>query len=190
MKETLAIVGSVIVAVSFLPYLLEVIRGKVKPRISTWITWSFLTTVSTVAAISAHAYTSALLTGAATAVEILILVYGLHNGELTHGRIDATSQTLSVLGIIAWLITNNPAFALGFNIIADLSGAVPTYYHAWVKPHEEQWQSFAVFAVGSFMTIFGVSKFDFVNLAFPIYLTFSASSIGLDIFIRQRLVKA
>jgi hypothetical protein len=191
MKELLSIVGSLIVAVSFLPYLKDTIQKKIKPRIASWITWSLLTSTATVAAISAHAYTSALLTGSATIVEVLILAFALRNGNRTYQLLDGIAQSISLIGIILWLFSRDPVYGIAFNVMADfIGGGIPTYYHGWVKPHEEQWQSFMIFAFGSFLTIFGVSTHNFVNLAFPIYLTFNSSTIGLDIYFRQKVVKA
>lgn len=186
MKEALTIVGSVIAALSFIPYLIDTAKKKVKPRLASWFSWSLITTITTIAAISAHAYAGAALAGASTFVEVSVLILGLRNGDITYGLIDGVSQTISIAGIIAWIFTKNPLWAIVLNITADFSGAIPTFYHGWVKPHEEQWQSFAIFALGSLITVFGVSKLTFTDLAIPVYFTCIAGSIGLDIYIRQR----
>src|SRR5579872_211328 len=156
MKEFLTMLGSIIAAVSFLPYLKDTIQKKVKPRIASWATWSLITAISTAAAIVAHAYTSAALTGVATLVEVSVLVFALRNGETEYIWIDGISQTLSLLGIIFWLTTKNPLLAILFNILADLIASIPTYYHAFIDPHEESSLSFVIFGFGSLVTIFGV----------------------------------
>jgi len=189
MKEILAIVGSIIVAVSFVPYLIDTLRQKVKPRIASWMTWSLVTGISTVAALAAHAYVSALLTGAATLVELAVLTLALRNGDRTYGWIDGVSQAISTVGILAWLLSKDPATAILFGIMADFFGAVPTYYHGWVAPHEEQWQSFILTGFGSLLTVFAVTTHDFSNLAFPVYFSITATAIGADIFFRQKIVK-
>src|SRR6185503_5709761 len=141
MKEILAVAGSIIVAVSFIPYLIDTVRHKIKPRIASWMTWSIVTGISTVAALAAQAYVSALLTGSATLVELAVLALALRNGDRTYGWVDGASQAISTIGIVAWLFSKDPAAAILFGIMADFFGAVPTYYHGWIAPHEEQWQS-------------------------------------------------
>jgi hypothetical protein len=189
MKNILALVGSIVAAVSFVPYLIDTVKQTVKPRIASWMTWSLVTGISTVAALTAHAYVSALLTGAATLVELSVLALALRNGDRTYKWLDAASQATSAIGIVAWLLSRNPAAAILFSIMADFFGAVPTYYHGWVTPHEEQWQSFVIFGFGSLLTVFAVTTYNFINLAFPVYFSITATTIGADIFFRQRVVK-
>ncbi len=189
MRTFLAIAGSLIVAFSFLPYLLDTVHSKVKPRIATWTTWLLISVIATSAAIAAHAYASALLTGMSGLIEITVLIFALKNGDTTYEKIDFICQAIAVTGIIAWLITNNPTLAILFNIIADLFGSVPTVYHAWIRPYEEAWQSFVIFGVGSLVTVVSISEITFATVAFPIYFAINSLTIGFVIMLRQAQAK-
>ena len=140
MRTFLSIIGPLIAAIGFLPYLKETIKGEVRPRVASWATWSLVTGIATIASLSQHAYTSAFLTGVATVIELSILIMALRKGEYNYNWIDGTSQAISLIGIVAWLTTANAAWAIIFNIIADFFGAVPTLYHSWLSPHDEQRQ--------------------------------------------------
>ncbi len=189
MSELLTVVGSLIVALSFTPYLIDTIKKRVKPRLATWSTWGLLGIIATVAEISAHAYTAAVLTGTASTIDILIVIFALRNGDRGYGWLDATCQAISIIGLVLWLVSSNPTWAIAFAIIADLFAAIPTYYHAWIEPFEESWHPFALFAFGATLAIAGISSHKFNNFAFPLYYLFSAISIGLEIYLRQKIVK-
>jgi hypothetical protein len=187
MQSILAVSGSIIVAFSFTPYLIDTINGKVKPRISSWSTWSLITGIATVAALSEGAYTSALLTGVTTAVELSVLFFAIKHGDRTYKLIDGICQGISLTGVGAWLLTGNVAWAIIFQIAADLFAAIPTLYHAWIAPHEEAWFSFLLFGLGSVLTVFAVEKQDFINLAFPVEFTLIALAIASTIYFRQKV---
>ncbi len=188
MRTFLSIIGPLIAALGFLPYLKETISGKVRPRIASWATWSLVTGIATIAALSEHAYTSAFLTGIATLIELLILIMALRKGDYDYNWIDGTSQAISVIGIVAWLTTSNAAWAIFFNIVADFFGAVPTFYHSWISPHHEQWQPFIISGIGASISFIAVSTITLVTAGFPIYLALVGFALGLNIYFRQKVV--
>ncbi len=173
-------------ASGFIPYLTSTIKGGVRPRVASWSTWTLVTGISTIAELSQHSYTSALLTGVATIPEALILIMALRHGRFDYNWIDGVSQLMSLIGIFFWLSTMNPSWAILANIFADLLGGVPTFYHAWIKPHEEAWLSFLISAVGSGMSLMAVPKIGLVSAGFPIYLLLIDSVLSIGIFLRQR----
>jgi hypothetical protein len=187
-KQILSFIGPLIAAFGLYPYFKDSVSGKVKPRIASWTTWTLVTGVATVAAISQHAWASAFLTGVATIMEAMILVAALKKGERDYNRVDIISQVLSVGGVVAWLSTSNAIYAILFNMIADFCGVVPTMYHSWRQPHEESANPFLISAFGSIVSFFAVTKYDFVNISFPLYLAFAGTLIGLTIIYRQRQV--
>lgn len=188
-RNILTILGPLIAAVGFIPYLKDAATGKVKPRIASWASWTLITGIATIAAIVAHAYVSATLTGILTIVEGAVLVAGLRQGDWEYGWLDAICQALSLTGIVAWLFTKDPVWALVFNILADFSAVIPTLHHSWVKPHEELWQPYALSGFGSFISFLGIKGYFFADVAFPIYLCLGSLLIAGTIYGRQRVVK-
>ena len=188
MKEFLIVSGSIIVAVSLIPYLVLTIKGKIRPRISSWSTWALITGIATIAAISEGAYTSALLTGISTINEILIVIFAIRHGDKDYSRIDAICQSTSVLGVVFWLVSGSVIWAIFFQMIADMFAAIPTFYHSWIAPHEEDWSPFLIFAFGAAVVASTIRELDFINLGFPIYLIVVSGSLGILILVRQRMV--
>lgn len=186
MRNTLAFLGALIESVAFWPYLKETLAGTVRPRIASWSTWALVTGIATVAALSERAYSSAALTGVATIIEITIVIAALRKGDRDYGVLDGVSQFISVVGIIAWLMTDQAYLAIIFTITADFFGVVPTLYHSWKKPHDEAWLSFAVSGFGSILSCLAVDKLTVVNLGFPVYLASVGLAMAGLIFIRQR----
>ena len=67
MKNLLLVAASVITVASVIPYLRDILRGTTKTNIVSWLTWTILTVIATIAEIVAHEYTTAIFTSSAVA---------------------------------------------------------------------------------------------------------------------------
>ena len=186
MKEALAITGGVIGTFSTVPYLIDVVKGKTKPNIVSWSTWTLLMAIATAAAFAAHAPRSAFLTLGDTFCVFAVVILGLKYGVAKMTLFDAACQGLAVLGLILWLIFNSPSIALIFSIVVDFVVALPTIKHSWNDPTEETWQAFAIATVASIFTLVSLDKYAFTDLAFPAYLLFANGAIATVVVYRRK----
>jgi uncharacterized protein with PQ loop repeat len=63
-RDLLAIVAGIITVAATLPYIINTIKGKTRPNIVTWFTWTLLNTITAIAAYSGHAYQTTIFAGA------------------------------------------------------------------------------------------------------------------------------
>lgn len=186
--EIIPLIGSVVIIIGFLPYVYLTVTKKIKPRIATFITFNLITIISTVAALSEQAYASAMATGALTLMQMIVLFFAIKHGDQAYSRVDWTSQAISLAGIVAWLISKDPLYAILFNMLADFFGYVPTFYHIWKIPKDETWLSWLIVSSGAFMTFIGTPNRDLINILFPAYLTVVNASLGLTVLYRQKTI--
>jgi hypothetical protein len=168
-KNALAIISGLLIIISAVPYLVDIVKGKTKPNIVSWSTWTLLTTIATAAAFSSHAPRAAFLTLGATVATLSVVILGLKYGIAKLSRFDLLCQAGAVIGLILWLIFNSPTLALAFALGIDLIGGLPTVYHAWHKPGEETWEAFFIGLIASVLTLVSLSTYKFADLAFPVY---------------------
>lgn len=188
MRNFLSIIGPVVSAVGFIPYLIQTARGTIRPRVASWATWTLVTGIGTIAALSERAYTSAFLTGVSTLIEISILVIALKKGDHDYGLLDGVCQAISMIGIFAWLLSKQAVWAILFNMLADFCGVIPTLYHSWVSPHDESWLPFALSGVGALISLSAVKNWGIVSGGFPLYLAVVGLLLGIVIYTRQKVL--
>ncbi len=186
MKNALAIIGAITAILSGLPYMIDVVKGKSKPNIVSWFTWTLLTAVATAAAFAEHAPKAALLTLGSTISTGMVVLLGLKYGTAKLSRFDAFCQGGAIIGLILWLMFNSPAVAIIITMIIDFIAAMPTIRHGWLKPGEETWQTFALSGVAAAFVFASLVTYTFANLAFPIYLFFANSLIVAVIIYRRK----
>lgn len=186
MKNALAIIGGLIAAFSTVPYLIDIVRKKTKPNIVTWFTWTLLTAIATAAAFAAHEPRTALLTLGSAICTGAVVVLGLRHGIAKLSLFDALCQAGAVVGLILWLIFNDPSIAIFFSLAIDFVVMLPTLRHSWLSPQEETWQTYMIGVVSALFTIASLSKFNFVSLAFPVYLFLADLLIAILVIYKRR----
>ena len=77
MKDLFLVLATVVTIVSVIPYLRDILKGTTKPNLVSWITWTLLTGIATVAEVVAGEYTAAIFTGSAVIETGLVVILGL-----------------------------------------------------------------------------------------------------------------
>lgn len=117
------------------PYIVDTIKGKTKPRLASWLVWGLLTGIAALASFSEGHYPAAVLATCMTASCILVAVIGvLKNGTVSLEKFDVTCLLLAAFGIVLWQLLDSPAIAIIAVVAIDAIASLPTVRHAW-KAH-------------------------------------------------------
>jgi hypothetical protein len=185
MKLAFLIISTVLTMYSVVPYMRDILKGKTRPNIVTWMTWSLLTGIATAAEIAGHEYFTAVFTGAAAVETAAVVFLGLRHGYVKYTRFDTTCQIAAVVGIILWQLFNSPAIGVVAAVAIDFVGALPTIRHAWLAPGEETWQAFAISGVGSLFAIASFSHYNWISLPYAIYIILANTLLSVIIVGRR-----
>lgn len=185
MKELFAVIGAVIAIVSTAPYLIDIVRGKTKPNIVTWLTWTMLTAISGSAALVAGEPKTAAFLFANSLCTGLVVVLGLKYGTAKFSTFDIVCQVSALLGLVFWLVFNSPTIGIVVPLAIDFVGMLPTLRHAWMKPGEETWQTFLIGVVAPAFTLLSLTRYNIASLAFPLYL-FAANAVLTMVIVGRR----
>jgi hypothetical protein len=186
MKNALAIAGAILAAASALPYIVNILRGKTHPNLVTWVTWTLLATVQTLADWSAGADRTAILAGSVAIANGIIFVLALSRGVKKYTRFDFGCQLLAVVAFFFWRTTGDPNVAVALSWCAILIAALPTYHHAFVAPYAETWENFAIGGVAGILTILSLDSFSFAAVALPIMTLINAFVMTTVVLSRRR----
>lgn len=186
MKTFLQYFGPLLASVGIVPYIYDVIKGRTKPNIVSWLTWTLLTGIGTAAIIAEGNFTSSLLPLTGTICTALIVALGFKYGFSKYSKFDMACQASAVFGIVLWLLLDSPMAALITVLIVDAIAAVPTLLHAWKAPQEETWETFSLSTIGSLLTLFAVGALAAIDILYPLYLTFANGTIAATIILRRK----
>lgn len=170
MKTTFLVLSVIFTLICIIPYARDILKGQTKPNLVSWITWTILTSVATVAAWSAGEHTAAIFTGSAAIETLAVVLLGLHRGYVTYAPFDVACQLGAITGFVLWWVFNSPAVAVVAAVIIDLIGALPTVRHAWINPQEETSLTYALAAVGGAFALLALGSYTWTNLPYAVYV--------------------
>ena len=137
MKETLAIIASLLAIVGNVPYLIDILKKRVQPHPYTWFVWSIVSCIIFFGQVARGAGVGALPTAASEIFTIIIFFFSLQYGFKKIRQIDTVFLVISLLGLIPWILTKDPTFSVIIAVSIDLMAFVPTLRKTWVHPETE-----------------------------------------------------
>lgn len=137
MKESIAIIASLLAIVGNVPYLLDTFRGKVKPHPYTWLVWSLVSCIVFFGQVAKGAGIGALPTAASEIFTVIIFCFSLRYGFRQIRKIDSVFLTAALLGIIPWILTKDPTYSVVIAVSIDLIAFLPTIRKTWKNPETE-----------------------------------------------------
>lgn len=169
MTNVLVVLSSVLMLVCIIPYIVDVIRGKTKPRVVSWFTWALLASITAAASLSDGQYPAGIMAATAALSCLIVVFLGWKHGNRKIERVDIVCQVAALVGIALWFAFSSPAIAVVAIIGIDLIGGIPTAIHAWQRPYEETWLTFLLGGLGALCTVLAASSYQVTAIAHPVY---------------------
>ena len=172
MLKYLIFVGMAISLIGIMSYIKEMLQGSVKPNRVSWLMWSIAPLIAAIAAMVSGVTWSVIPVFMSGIGPLLVFIVSLFKKEAYWKivKFDLYCGFLSALALILWGITNEPIIAIIFAIASDFLASVPTLTKAWKHPATESSSAFVGGLCSALTTFFAIDKWNFLSLAFPIYL--------------------
>lgn len=160
MQETIAVIAALLAVIGNFSYLRDAVRGVIVPHPYTWLIWSIVSLVTFFGQVEKGAGIGALPTGVAEAFTILIFLFSLKyifKGEAGPiRRIDHVFLAAALLGLIPWLLTDDPTLSVATVVAIDVIAFIPTLRKAWQEPRTERPTLFALNVARHILTLFAL----------------------------------
>jgi hypothetical protein len=168
------VIGTLIGAAGSVAYLIDTIKGKVKPNRVSFLLWSIAPFIAFAAQVKQGVGLEALMTFSTGFLPITTLAGSFFNkkAEWKLTKFDVFCGFLSVVGLVLWQITRVGNVAIFFSILADGLAAVPTIVKAYKYPDTELAWPWIATSLGVLLTLFTLKELSFANSGFIIYILF------------------
>ena len=172
------IAASIVSVIAFMPYIVSILRGKTKPSGASWWTWSFLTIIIVISSWKAGASWDVLILPSWLCFsQLTVAILSVRNGDNIWDFSNLACIVGACIGIVLWLLTDEPLIALFASIVADIFATVPTFRHVWAKPEEENRIGWMLGWCSGILLIFAVNKWTLAEAGWAIYFVASMSVI-------------
>lgn len=172
LNQNFIIIGTLLGAVGSLAYLIDTVKGKVKPNRVSFLLWSLAPFIAFAAQLKQGVGLEALMTFSTGFLPLTVFIASFVNkkAEWKVTRFDLVCGVLSILGLILWLVTRVGNIAITFSILADALAAIPTLIKAYRYPDTELAWPWIATAFGVVLTLLTLNELTFANSGFIIYI--------------------
>ena len=172
LNQNFIILGTLIGAVGSLAYLIDTVKGKVKPNRVSFLLWSIAPFIAFAAQIKQGVGLESLMTFSTGFLPFTVFIASFVNkkAEWKITKFDLICGVLSIVGLILWLVTKVGNIAITFSILADALAAVPTLVKAYRYPDTEIAWPWIATVFGVVLTLLTLNRLTFANSAFIIYI--------------------
>jgi hypothetical protein len=166
------ILGALLGSIGTIAYIVDTIKGKVKPNRVSFLLWSITPFIAFAAMMKQGVGISSLMTFSTGFLPLLVFIASFINkkAEWKITRFDLVCGLLSLIGLTLWLITKVGNIAILFSILADGLAAVPTIRKAYYYPETEIAWPWLATSIGIIFTLLTLKSWTFADYGFILYI--------------------
>jgi hypothetical protein len=185
-KETFAIVAALLAVAGNLPYLWDILKGRVKPHPYTWLVWSLVSCIIFFGQIAKGAGIGALPTGASEIFTIIIFLFSLKYGFKGISKIDTAFLIAALAGIVLWVLTHDPTLSVVIAVTIDLIAFVPTLRKTWEYPATETPLLYGSNVLRHILALFSLQTYNIATTLHSIVMIITNSVMTGIILLRKK----
>jgi hypothetical protein len=172
-----------------IPYVRDTVRGTTRPHRGTWLIWGVLAIVVFLSQRADGASWSLIMAGSQAVLTSLVFLLAIRRGEGGMSASDAALIAMAGVGVIGWIVADEPLVAIAGVIVADLIATVMMTPKTYRDPASETLATFAFASLGGALGAGAVGAPDLSLLAYPIYYCLVNAAIALLIYSRREVLR-
>lgn len=175
MKEVFGVMALALSLGANIPYIIETIKGQVRPERVSWLLWTLLGLTYYFSAVFADGAT--LFTFGELVGPVIIFILALKFGVGGKSRFDLISLTVALLAFGLLLITEGVLLALLLALTVDGIGAMLTIRKLLIDPTSESKWFWGMGTVSGILAVMSLETYNAETLLFPLYVIVLSSFI-------------
>jgi hypothetical protein len=176
-RHALAIVVTVVALVGNVPYIVAMLRGRIRPNRSTWLIYTVVGICGCASSFAAGAREALLVPLTYIIGPAVISLLAIRRGVGGWSVLDRGCLALAALSIALWAITGDPVLAVLLTSIADIAGSTPTIVKSWRDPRSEDLLSWCMFAGANLLNLLLIEHWSVGAALYPTTLCVPAALI-------------
>jgi hypothetical protein len=189
MKETLAVIAALLAVIGNISYFKDTLRGVIKPHPYTWFVWTIVSLIALLGQVQKGAGVGALPALVAEFFTIGIFIFSLkYLFRRTAGhirKVDTYFLVAALLGLIPWVLTNDPTISVIIVVAIDLIAFVPTLRKARAHPETERPLLFQMNVARHGLTLFSLEAYNIATMLHSIAMI-CANALMTFLIVRRR----
>ena len=175
MKELFGIAALALSLGANIPYIIETIKGHVKPERISWLLWTLLGLTYYFSALFADGAT--LFTFGELIGPVIIFLLALKFGVGGRSRFDLISLTVALIAFALLFVVEGILIGLLLALIIDGIGAMLTIRKLLIDPSSESKWFWGIGAMSGMLAVLSLTTYNVETLLFPVYVILLSSFV-------------
>jgi hypothetical protein len=186
-KNLFALLGITLGVIGYIPYLLDIYRGKTKPHAFTWLVWAVLGGITFAIQITEGGGLGAWLTFTTAVISFFVFWWALFRGVRVFVGFDWIALVASFISLGIWFFTGDPTLSVILIIVTEIFGMLPLLRHAYLKPDEETPSMFVIYCFAWAFSLVALKTFSVDTALYASYSVIMNMVIAGIILARRRV---
>ncbi len=169
--------------VGALPYIAQIIWGRVRPERATWLVWSVLLILAVWSYRAVGANDSLWFLVGDLAVTVVIFGLSLWRGQGGWTRQDLLCMGVAGISLLLWAYSGIPLFAVWGVLLADIAALIPTLIKSLNDPLSESATTYGFSSAAALCGFIAVGQWNFNLLFYPAYLFLANFAVALTVWV-------
>ena len=184
----LGVIAGIFSAISYVPYIISIVRKKTIPARATWIIWSALSFIILASYYYSGARSTIFLPLAYTIGSTLTMILSIFYGVGGWSKLEQACLATVAISLVTWWYFDSPFVALLMNMLVDSTGSLPTIKKVYQYPSSEDKTAWTLFFVGSVFNVLAISRWTWNIALYPVVLLILIATIFFLIFLKKEKV--
>lgn len=180
-KVTASAVAVGISLVAYVPYLIDMFRGKNRPHLYNWISTVIITAIVAYIQLIGGGGVGAIPTMVGVAVDSIILFYCFRFGTKDVVFMDKVCLAITLVGVAIYVIFyHDPVLSLAVLTAAEIISFIPTYRKTRNDPYSESLPSYYLLMVKLCLILIALQTYNLLTVSYSaswlfVFVVFLAS---------------
>jgi hypothetical protein len=188
-KAVFSVLAIALTFVSYVPYVLSVIKKQTKPHIYSWLVWVLDAFIIFALQITHGAGTGAFVTLASGVMCLTVLILTIYKGVKSEIKLtDTIFLILACVALVIWLFAKQPLVSALLIMSVDLLGFVPTVCKSWIKPFSETPSFYALNTLRFGLALLALRDYSMITMIYPVVWLIAEGLFTFMLLARRRLL--
>lgn len=188
-KTVISVITVALSIIGYIPYHLDIYRGKTTPHIYSWFIWGTATAIAFALQVSGGAGVGSWMTLVIALNAFVIFFFGLRRGNKDVTISDTVFFILSLITILIWLVAKQPVVSIILISTIEMLGFIPTIRKSWYKPHSETLFTYALSAFRHGLSIFALQELNIITWLYPVTWSLANAFFSIMLIVRRGIVR-
>ena len=183
----LGIIGGVLIAGSFIPYIYDIVKSKTEPHVYTWFIWSITHMIAALAIFEGNGGLFAALSVASGGIlSFTIFLTSLRHGTRNITTFDTATLIIAIMAVFVWWKLDHPEWAIIIVAFIDILGFLPTVRKSWLDPNSESIVAWSLYACGNIAALLAITTYSIMTSFYIVAMIAASTALMLTIVLRKR----